>query len=57
MKIIVKSASPDGMTVEFETFLMSWEDLKGFVDWVIMLESGEYKKFLCVDETKKEKTT
>lgn len=52
MKIEIKSSSPDGMEVQLETFLMTWEDLKGFVDWVALLESGEYKKILSGKEMK-----
>jgi hypothetical protein len=42
MKINVKSSSPDGMEIEFETFLMTWDDLKDFVDWVAILERGKH---------------
>lgn len=46
MKIWVKDGSPDGMHVLLRTYLMTWDDLKDFIDWVSLLESKEYKKIL-----------
>ena len=46
MNFKVKSSSPDGMTVELETFLTSYNDLKAFIDWLALLESGKYKEIL-----------
>ena len=46
MKLKIKSASPDGMTVVYETFLMTWEDLKDFVDIMDIVESNKMKEFL-----------
>jgi len=46
MKLQIKSASPDGMTVVYETFLMTWENLKDFVDIMAVVESGRMKKLL-----------
>ena len=40
MKLKVESSSPDGMVVTYETFLMTWEDLKRFIDIITQIESG-----------------
>ncbi len=39
MKIKVESGSPDGMTVIFETYIMTWEGLKKLIDYIAEIES------------------
>jgi hypothetical protein len=47
MKIKIEDSSPDGMTITLKTFLMTYEDIKAFIDWVALLECGDYKKVLA----------
>jgi len=46
MKLEIKDASPDGMTIVYETFLMTWDDLKDFIDVVSAVEANKMKELL-----------
>ena len=41
MEIEVKDGSPDGMHVTYKTYIMSWEGLKKFIDYIAEIESKE----------------
>jgi hypothetical protein len=44
MKITIESSSPDGMTVTFETYIMTWTELKKLIDVIANIESGGLRK-------------
>jgi hypothetical protein len=46
MMIKFKSGSPDGMSVKYVGYLMTWEDAKDFITWISLFESGQYRKIL-----------
>lgn len=43
MKLKVESGSPDGMSVVFETYIMTWEELKRLIDVIAEIEAGGLK--------------
>ena len=38
VKITVESGFPDGMHVTFETYVMTWEELKKLIDEIAKIE-------------------
>jgi len=46
MKIEVESGSPDGMSVTYETYLLTWKELKEFIDHVAKWENRKCDKIL-----------
>ena len=46
MRIEIKSASPDGMTVQYDTFIMTWDELEKFLRVVSYIEANGYDYLL-----------
>lgn len=44
MELHIKEGSPDGMYVEFKTYLMTWDELRKLIDYIEEIESGGLKK-------------
>jgi hypothetical protein len=44
MKINIKSGSPDGVIVNIELYIMTWEELKNLIDVIADIESGSLSK-------------
>ena len=44
MKLKIEGGSPDGMTVTFETYIMTWAELKKLIDVIANIESGGLKE-------------
>jgi hypothetical protein len=51
MNLRVKDGSPDGMHVQYRTYVMTWDELKDFIDYVAKWENRERikKGFGCVE--------
>jgi hypothetical protein len=43
MNLEVKDGSPDGMHVEYKTYVMTWEELKKFIDHMAKWENRGVK--------------
>ena len=46
MEIKFKEGSPDGLHVEYKSYVMTWEEAKDFITWISLFESKEYNKIL-----------
>ena len=50
MKLKILDASPDGMTVEYTTFLMTYKELQKFIQIVSYIESDTFDLVPCKEE-------
>ena len=50
MKLKILGASPDGMTVEYTTLLMTWKELQKLIQIVSYIESGDFDLVPCKEE-------